>query len=129
MINADGAQVYFGSGSHPESATWTKFEATAQAAAIVQARRDIATVLRRALDESEATYAEGDVYREEFAVYEQALHIAKNTVFPNEEGTGAAFLGVDPEMGGEVRQRDPQRLAPAALRWLTVGKRIKLVRG
>jgi hypothetical protein len=130
MIDATNATTYFSAGCHPGSHIWATFSSKQQEGAIAQARRILSRAMGRAIDDNEAAYAEGDTTRDEFAVYEQALHILVNTVFPNAEGSGPQFLGVDPGEQSEVRRADPNAIAPEAQRWLGVSyPRLILARG
>jgi hypothetical protein len=118
MINYDGATTYFAAESHPQSKQWSEFDEADRMAAIAEARRQLARYLGRAMDDNEAEYAEGDTARDEYAVYEQSMHILMNTVLPNAQNSGPAFASQS--ASDEPRVKDDSEFGPAALRWLAM---------
>jgi hypothetical protein len=78
MISIDNADTYFSSTGHVNAAVWAAFTDDQRAAAVASARRVLSRGLRREMADNEAAYAEGDTERDEYAVYEQALHMLVN---------------------------------------------------
>lgn len=114
MIDIDGAEVYFA--SHPRGAVWSAFPSEARTAAVAHARRILARGLNRTLDDSLAAYAEGDRYRDDFAVYEQALHMLETGRVADATAGAPYPVATQPVDDGNGRPVD--LYAPEALRWL-----------
>ena len=116
---------------HLKGHLWTKAGQARCESAINQARRVLSRALGRELDDDEAVYSEGDRTRDEYAAYEQAIHMIEHSVIA--DGSGAmpiAQLTADADDPDKASKRDPALLAPEALRWLGVtGNRIVLIKG
>jgi len=119
-INYAGSAAYFVAGQHVKAKTWADAGEDACTAAIAQARRILGRALRRAMNDDEAAYAEGDATRDEYAVYEQALWLIENGTIATSEGTAAlAELAGGQDAGARGSTPAVAALyAPEALRWL-----------
>lgn len=130
-INAAGATSYFQ--GHPRGVVWQKAGDPLKEGAITHARRVLSRAVGRALNDSESAYVEGDLVRDEYAVYEQALHMIENGLLSNAEGTAPAFISTDPKAGKgkrSAKQRDPALIAPEARNWLGISSYgLRLSRG
>jgi len=117
MIDTSGATTYFK--AHLKGGTWSQASAIAKSAAISTARRILSRALGRAMSDTESTYVEGDLTRDEYAVYEQAIYLIENGAIANGDGTAP-----QPILTGSIEQPDTPRTgetalyAPEALRWL-----------
>lgn len=135
MIDITNANEYFAAGKHSQSAAWSAFTQPQREAALLHARRLIARELGRALVDTEAAYVEGDVARDEYAVYEQSLFMLRNMPVSNGQGTLPAWVGTEVEADTEAqraRNRNPSAISPEARKWMrnrTVYTQVKLVRG
>ena len=130
MIDTAGALTYFKTDNHLQGHRWASFSEAQQGAAIHQARRILSRILGDELDDAEAAYVEGDSYREEYAVYEQALWMLENSAFPNTQGTGPVYTAETPGTADNIRDSQKQYIAPEALRWLEIAPgQIRLERG
>jgi len=117
MINADGATIFFS--THLKGNIWTMTPESSQAAAIAQARMILSRALGRAMNDSEATYAEGDQTRDEYAVYEQALYLIENGTIANAQGSAPQPILVGATDAPDIPRNGISALyAPEALRWL-----------
>lgn len=114
MIDIDGAETYFA--SHPRGAVWAAFTSEARAAAVVHARRVLSRGLNRALSDTLSAYVEGDRYRDDLAVYEQALHMLETGRVADGSSGMPYPVAVQPQAEGD--SRPPELYAPEALRWL-----------
>jgi hypothetical protein len=113
MINITQADAYFK--NHARADHWAQFSASQRAGAIQQAMRDFARELRRPMKEDEPPYVPGDDKRDEYAVYEQALHALLQM------GQGKAKGPSLPSLHGNDGEREMPpagKWAQEALRWL-----------
>lgn len=119
MISFDNAQTYFSATSHHKAAIWSAFGTSHRRGAVAAARRMLSRALGRAMNDSEAAYAEGDRTRDEYAVYEQALWML-------EHGQVADATGNDPvpvltgsvDVAAKGQGDTCSVFSPEALRWL-----------
>lgn len=121
-IDITGADEYFKAGNHPSSALWAGFSAIKdRESAVLYARRILSRAIERALDDNEPAYQEGDTLRDEYAVYEQALHILRNSVMPNKQKSAPKWMGTKADEPDHIAHPDPTSLSHESLRWLGVG--------
>lgn len=85
-ITLERAREYFR--TRTAGAVWEEYSSSQKEAALAQARRDLARLIGRPIRDDEPEYREGDRIREEYAVYEQALH-SLIPVGPRGGGDGA----------------------------------------
>lgn len=114
MIDIDGAEAYFA--GHPRGAVWAAFPGESREAAVAHARRVLSRGLNRKLDDALDAYEEGDRYRDDYAVYEQALHML-STGRVGDANAGAPYP-VAMQPAGDGPTNPPDLYAPEALRWL-----------
>jgi hypothetical protein len=132
-IDLTTATAYFADDNHAEHLIWTGFadpDTDAQEAAIAQAKRDIALFTKKDPDENEPSDVTDptEFPRFDYAVYEQAIWILKNSfqVADGSQGTTKFIAGRSQE--DEARERQADWISPVALRWLFRG-RIMITRG
>lgn len=123
-IDITGAGSYFL--SHSKSNLWAQYSQAQKVSAIAQAKRDLSRELGRALDENEAAYQQGDTTRDEYAVYEQAIHLLGQA--------GKAMIGISgiPSLKGKAETTAKQtktKFSDDCLRWLGARVGILMVRG
>lgn len=128
-ISYAGSIDYFQ--NHMLGDVWTKAGETVCESAIAQARRQLSRAMGRELQDDEDAYAEGDLNRDEYAVYEQALWLIVNGPIANGAGTApVAMLVADGGNPENVRERDRRYFSPEALAWLGCSMgRLQLSRG
>ena len=117
QITPQNADAYFALGSHANGELWLKFAAPHRAGAVATARRMFEREFRRTLDDA----GERDTvsYREDYAVYEQALWLLLGTPFGDASGGDAvSVLQGDAEGATEANGRRRPRWSPEAVRWL-----------
>lgn len=116
-ISAANADAYFAPGNHSQAEIWLKFTAQHRAGAVATARRMFEREFRRALDDSGAS--DTISYREDYAVYEQALWILLGTPFGDGSGGDAvAILSGETPSESTAGGRKRDRWNPDAIRWL-----------
>lgn len=114
MIDLNGADDYFSASQHVSAAVWAAFTTAQRAAAVASARRVLSRALNRAMSDVEAAYAEGDRYRDDLAVYEQALHMLLNGMITDSDSGSPYPIAVKHDDDG----KPAPYYAPEALRWL-----------
>lgn len=118
MIDYNGAQEYFG--QHVRGSVWAAFSEEVRRAAVVHARRVLSRALSRDLRDDLEPYVEGDRYRDDFAVYEQAIYMLETGRVAS--GTAGMPYPVAVKPSGRSRpakgEREKPLIAPEALRWL-----------
>lgn len=118
MITYANSVSYFAAG-HMLAQVWSQAGETACTAAIAHARRLLSREIGRALRDNEAAYVEGDTTRDEYAVYEQAVHMLANGAIANAEGTAPIpILTGDSADPGSPRKPSSSVYSNEALRWL-----------
>lgn len=129
MINVAGAITYFGAINHTRSAVWSGFSSgNKQAAAVAEARRQLAREFGRALDDNEPAYVEGDTYREEYAVYELALYLLTSGQIANAENDPQPVLTGMAEVATGMEANHMPNIPDACLKWLNFSGRT-IIRG
>ena len=104
MINLENANNYFQ--TRTVWADWSEYSTEQQTAAIAQAKRDLSRALGRPMQEDEPPYKDGDRTRDEYAVYEQALHALLMDTHPR------GIEGDDvPAVDAPETETDPRRIA------------------
>lgn len=122
MIDITAADLYFASSNHTGATAWASFGRQARAAAVAEARRLLSRALRRALDDELPAYVEGDTCRDDFAVFEQALFILRNSTSAINGGV-TPYPAAVPTTNDEDQQPEPTYaggICAAALAWLGV---------
>ena len=108
------ANTYYAETNHIRSNDWAKYETDERTGALAQAQREIEVFFNR--DASDP--ASGDRYRDDYAIFEQALFILDETVRTRGSTTGARIIEtVDSE------QRDKYHgvtLCPMAKRYIAI---------
>lgn len=128
MIDVNGADAYFA--TRTMGAAWKEFSAEQRKCAIEQAKRDLARALRRPMEEHEPQFRYGDVTRDEFAVYEQALFTLLRDVNPN--GGGSDIPSIEPDEkkpSGYTLGTGKGKWSEEALAWLGASSRVETVMG
>lgn len=117
-IDVSGANTYFAPTNHPMARVWAQFPSDVKTMAIAHAKRILARVLNREVDETASAIT--DAVREDLATYEQALYTARNSpaVVEGQDGI-AGFVSNDQANPDQPRMMDPGQLAPEARRYLT----------
>jgi len=117
QITPENADKYFAPENHVQSEVWFKFAGAHRAGAVANARRIFEREFRRALDDTGAS--DTIFYREDFAVYEQALWLLLGSPFGDGSGGDAvSILSGDAEGVAEANGRRRPRWSPDAIRWL-----------
>ena len=115
-IDLDGANEYFK--TLGKSKIWLDYSIERRTGAIEEAKAFLSQELRRPMDEDEPPYKPGDAWREDRAVYEQAIFILDQIGMTDGMTAPIQSLGAIPPEP-EVRvTRTHGRWAPKALRWL-----------
>ena len=118
----DDADAYFAVTSHVKALDWANYGTNEKTAALTQAQREIEVMLNRdAYDPST-----GDRYRDDYAIFEQALWLLEETVrTTNSQNSAQIIETVDSE------QRDSTygiTICPQAMRFLQI-QRVRISRG
>jgi hypothetical protein len=112
-INLALADAYFS--AHVNGRVWADFQEEDRGRAVTHALRIISARGRNNFRDT--TTADGDSPRWDVAVYEQALHMLRNSNLPRDGQTGAPrYLE---EQAGPPSEFNPERLCDAAIRWIT----------
>lgn len=119
MINIEGANKYFAIGNHAHANVWNRFTNSNREGAVSSAIKVLSRALRRPLNMNELEYKQGDYRREEYAVYEQALHMLKNGKV-SDASTGDA-MSILTGTNDVAQVTESPLFAPEALRWLGCG--------
>lgn len=116
-IDAKGASAYFKETTF--SAKWAEYSDDQKKSAIEMAKRELSRALGRPVREDEPEYAYGDVCREEYAVYEQALYTLLRDVQPSGGGSAVPSLDQDDQRSPAYTMAGSRgQWAPRALSWL-----------
>jgi len=90
-FNVTDADKYFKVGSHPAAAIWNGVDTSERSAAIQYAKGLLERAKGGDLDQP-ASNADNTDVREDYALYEQALHVLTHNPYrANGEGTGAVW--------------------------------------
>ena len=117
------ADRYFSPNNHVKGFSWESFSPVEREAAVKQAEREIVVYLGRDL----ADPADSDVYRDDYAVFEQALFLLEKTPHESSPGGGGKKT-IAREQEKEDIEKDGVGVSPMAVRFL-FKNRIKTVRG
>ena len=116
----DNCDAYYRPDNHIKANKWKAYDRELRNAAFVQAQRDLKVYLNRALDNPQ----DSDIYRDDYAVYEQSLYMLENGNIQTESGAGGVVkIGRDEEFNA-----DDNWLSPQALRYMAMSM-VKVVRG
>ncbi len=121
MINKANADLYFS--EHVKSPVWMGFTDELREAAILSARRLLSRDLKRALDDNEPEYEEGDYFRDEYAIYEQAIYMLENNRVVSLNQESSPYPIAEAPHGPQqdsLPTKKPFIYAEEALRWLGV---------
>jgi len=125
-IDIRGAGEYFR--SHAKATMWPQYSPEEQEGAIEQAKRDLSRKFGRAIDEDEPPYQHGDQQRDEYAVYEQALHALEQIGVGNGRGSDVPALKGSSE--AEVLPgKNPPKFCQEALCWFGMTRAVIAIRG
>ena len=125
-IDVSGAGAYFK--YHAKRTLWPQYSPEEQAGAIEQAKRDLSRELGRPMDEDEPPFQPGEQRRDEYAVYEQALHTLEQVGVGNGRGSYVPVL----KGGGEEQSAasKPQgKFCQEALTWFGMRPGVVAIRG
>ena len=117
-INLQNANAYFAPGNHDKSDLWLRFDDTRKAGAIASARRMFELELGRRMRETDT---DDSRYRDDFAVYEQALWILLGTPIGDGRGDVVSILQGAAPAGQNAAGTGPygrDRWSLDALRWM-----------
>lgn len=118
------ADQYFRPNNHLNAYDWSKVETDQRTAAFNQAKRELEVYLDRDLEDPVTAT---EKYRDDYALFEQALYILMKT--PRTKGPGGSAV-IDLAKDEEKEEIETQGLniSPMAQRFLMLN-RVKLVRG
>ena len=123
-IDIIGAGSYFQ--SHSKAGIWAQYSTAQKTSAIAQAKRELSRELGRVLDENEPAYQQGDETRDEYAVYEQALHLLGQAGKAMNGSSGIpALKGKSETTAKQVKTK----FSDDCLRWLGARIGVLMVRG
>lgn len=123
-IDITGAGTYFA--GHSKAPLWSQYSHTQKAGAIEQAKRELSRELGRKIKEDEPPYTFGDPRRDEYAVYEQAIHLL------GQAGKASTGSGAVPTLkgGSEIPERQSRaKFSEDCLRWLGIRIGVAMIRG
>ena len=126
MIDISGAGGYFK--SHAKATVWPQYSVEEQTGAIEQAKRDLSRELGRAMKEDEPPYQYGEQQRDEYAVYEQALHALEQIGVGNGRGSDVPALKGSSEAQPDKTQTPP-KFCKEAKSWLGIRAGVLAIRG
>ncbi len=115
MIDFEGADEYFRAGHHVRGGVWGAYSEAQRAAAVASARRILSRGLSRSMRDDLGEYEEGDRYRDDFAVYEQALYMLEHGRIVDTDAGAPYAIAVDT---GPAPESPTGLYSPEALRWL-----------
>ena len=114
MINVQNANAYFA--AHTLGRAWNGYSGAQKDAAIIQARRELSALVLRPMRDDEPPYREGEAWRDEYAVYEQAVYLLLRDVLP--DGSGELTPSLDEAKERPVPQAIDGRWSVSARNWL-----------
>jgi len=120
----DDANTYFMSDNHLKSYDWTSFDTVQRTGALAQAQRELQVGLGRDMEDP---VSDDDAYRDDYAVFEQALYILENTPRKKERGGAAVVDLADKDDKIEIKRKGVS-IAPEAKQYFALNT-IKVVRG
>ena len=116
----DDCDAYYRPDNHIKANKWKAYDVELRNAAFTQAQRDIQVYLNRTLDDPQSA----DIYRDDYAVYEQALYMLENGNIQEKPGSDSVVkIGRNEEF-----QEDDNWLSPQALRFMQMSM-VKVARG
>ena len=115
---------YFLPDNHIKANNWRKYSEQDKRAAFAQAKRILEVYLGRGLYDPE----DDDVYRDDYACYEQSLYILDSTPRQTSEGLDGVVNLVRDEEEASMKDTLSIGVSPDAKSFLAISK-IKLVRG
>lgn len=115
--------TYFGETAHPASSIWLGFSANYKAAALAHATRQITVFCNGTIPTEEVGGETVVVQRFQYAVFEQALHVAKNSGAALDfDQNRPAFIPPDAgdkaNESGNASEGNPNAICAAALAWM-----------
>jgi hypothetical protein len=114
MINVQNANSYFA--GHTLGKAWNEYSGAQKDAAILQARRELSALVLRPMRDDEPPYREGDAWRDEYAVYEQAVYLLLRDSLP--VGGGELTPSLDEAKERPVPRSVCGRWSESAVNWL-----------
>jgi len=122
----ENCEDYFKPNNHIQSYSWRQYDEDVKNAAFNQAKRELQVALGGLLSDPSS---EDDIYRQDYAHFEQSLFILENT--PRQEADGVSNV-IDEGDEDACNDNNPTRtgvvIAPQAKRYLKLNM-IKMPRG
>ena len=125
-ITIEGMGQYFR--NHAKCTLLPQYSVEQQTGAIEQAKRDLSRELGRPMDENEPPFQYGEQRRDEYAVYEQALHALEQIGVGNGSGSDVPVLTGSSEAQPD-KAKDHPKFCPEALRWFGIRAGVIVIRG
>ena len=119
----DDANEYFKSDNHLKSYDWTGYDTKLRVGALAQALRELQVGLGREMEDPD----DDDTYRDDYAVFEQALYILENLPRKKERGAAAVVDLAAKDDKLEIKRKGIS-IAPEAKQYFALNT-IKVVRG
>lgn len=116
-------ETYYHPNNHLQAYSWRKYNADEKNAAFNQAKRELEVSLGRDLEDPD----DDDVYRDDYAHYEQALYILENTPRQLQDGV-AQVVDLAKDENAEKIDRRGVGISPQAKRFFAINV-LKFVRG
>jgi len=126
-LTKDGADLYFAVGKHPAANKWNTFDDDERSAAVNYAKAILERAKGSTLDEPASGSGNDDI-REDYALYEQALHVAStNPDRANAETSAINYDVTGPDNEPTQIRATMRQITPEAIRWMG-WNRIEFVR-
>jgi len=116
------ANLYYAATNHVRSNDWSNYGTDERTGGLAQAQRELETFLGRDAEDPNSD----DRYRDDYAIFEQALFVLDNTVRTQGSTTGAQMIHT-----ADTVERDRfygVTISPMAMRYLAI-PRLRIVRG
>jgi len=116
-------ETYYHPDNHLQSYSWRKYNKNEKNAAFTQAKRELEVSLGRELEDP----YDDDVYRDDYAHFEQALYILENTPRQLKDGV-VEVIDLAKDKNKQIIDRRGVGISPQAKRFFAVNV-LKMVRG
>ena len=111
------ANTYYAATNHIKAFDWAQYSTDERTGGLAQAQREVEVYLNRDLSDPTA----GDRYRDDYAIFEQALFILEETVRTRESTTGAELVET---VNTEAQEKYYGVVyAPMAMRYMALQRR------
>lgn len=122
-VDPSPIDAYFGATAHPASAIWTGFTTNYKTAALAHATRQITVFCNGTIPTEEVGGETVVVAKYQYAIFEQALHVAKNSGAALDfDANRPAFIppdaGEQANENGNAAEGNPNAICAAALAWM-----------